>query len=340
MTVTPGPTATASRNEQIDLSVIIVTWNVRDLLRRCLRSVLEAAVPVAGQPGVWGRSAPGLPGMQFEVLVIDSASSDDTAAMVRQEFAHSRLYASDTNLGYTGGNNLGIQESRGRYLLLLNPDTEVLGDALSTMVAYMERHPSVGVIGPQLLWPDGQVQSSRRRFPSLATALIESTFLQKWFPAHPLLRQYYVLDRPDDAVSQVDWVNGACILVRRCVVDQVGPLDDAFFMYSEELDWQKRIKAGGWEVVYLPTARVIHHEGKSSGQVGALTHIRFGRSKVYYFRKHHGRLAAETVRLWLLLSYGYEWLVEAAKWCVGHRRALRTQRMRTYAQVLRSGFRS
>jgi GT2 family glycosyltransferase len=259
---------------------------------------------------------------------------------VRHEFPHSRLYASDTNLGYTGGNNLGMRESRGRHLLLLNPDTEVLGDALSTMVDYMDRHPSVGVIGPQLLWPDGKVQSSRRRFPSLATALIDSTFLQKWFPTHPVLQRYYFLDRPDDVTSPVDWVTGACILVRRCVVEQVGLLDDAFFMYSEELDWQRRIKDSGWEVLYLPTAQVVHHEGKSSGQVGALTHIRFGRSKVRYFHKHHGRLVGETVRLWLLLNYAFEWLVESAKWCVGHRRTLRMQRMRLYAQVMRSGFRA
>jgi N-acetylglucosaminyl-diphospho-decaprenol L-rhamnosyltransferase len=326
--------------EQIDLSVIIVTWNVSGLLARCLLSVLNEAVPVAGCPGVWRRQRPGLPAISFEILVVDSASSDDTVAMVRREFPHTRLYASDTNLGYTGGNNLGIQESTGRHLLLLNPDTELLGDALGTMVDYMDRHPSVGVIGPQLLWPDGQVQSSRRRFPSLATALVDSTFLQKWFPAHPVLQRYYVLDRSDDAISQVDWVTGACIVVRRLVVEQVGLLDDTFFMYSEELDWQRRIKEKGWEVIYLPAARVVHYEGESSGQVAALTHVRFGRSKVRYFRKHHGRPTGELVRLWLLLSYTYEWLIEAAKWILGHKRALRTQRMRVYAQVLRSRFRS
>jgi GT2 family glycosyltransferase len=330
----------APTSVQIDLSVIIVTWNVSDLLARCLDSVLRDAVPIADRPGVWRRQAAGLPAIEFEVLVVDSASSDDTVAMVRREFPHVRLYASDTNLGYAGGNNLGIRESRGRHLLLLNPDTEVLGDALGTMVDYMDRHSSIGVIGPQLLWPDGQVQSSRRRFPSLATALVDSTFLQKWFPTHPVLQRYYVLDCPDDAVSQVDWLTGACIMVRRRVVEQVGLLDEAFFMYSEELDWQRRIRERGWQVLYLPTARVVHREGKSSSQVAALTHIRFGRSKVRYFCKHHGRVTGEIVRLWLLLSYAYEWLIETAKWCLGHRRALRRQRMRIYGQVLRSGLRS
>jgi len=256
--------------------------------------------------------------------------------MVREEFPDVRLYASETNLGDTGGNNLGIRESRGRYVLLLNADTKVLGDALVTMVAHMDRHSNVGVLGPQLLWPDGSVQSSRRRFPSLRTALIESTFLQKWFPKHPVLRLYYVLDRPDDAISEVDWVNGSCILVRREVIKQVGLLDDAFFMYSEELDWQKRIKAAAWKVVYLPTAQVVHYEGKSSEQVTAFRHIRFAMSKVLYFRKHHGQMAAGLIRCWLLFNYAYEWTVEALKWCVGHKRDLRRERMRVYGQVLGS----
>jgi len=148
-----------------------------------------------------------------------------------------------------------------------------------------------------------------------------------------------MLDRPDDVTGEVDWVTGACILVRREAIQQVGPLDDSYFMYSEELDWQKRIKTAGWKVVYLHSARVIHYLGQSSGQVAALTHVRFGRSKVRYFRKHHGRIAGEVLRCWLLANYGYEWAIEAAKWCVGHKRALRAERMQSYGQVLRSGLR-
>lgn len=321
----------------LDLSIVIVNWNVSALLRRCLHSILDAAVPDASVPGVWYERFPALPALRFEILVVDSASSDDSVPMLRREFPAVRLYPSAANLGYTGGNNLGIQESGGRYILLLNADTEVLDGALSRMVAYADGHPGVGIVGPQLLWPDGSVQSSRRRFPTLYTALVESTFVQKWFPAHPALRRYYAWDRPDDVVGEVDWVTGACVLVRREVVEQVGVLDAAFFMYSEELDWQKRIKAAGWRVLYLPTAQVVHHEGKSSEQVVALRHILFGRSKVLYFRKHHGWLAGEVVRCWLLLNYVYEWTVEALKWCLGHRRPLRRERMRTYGQVLRSG---
>jgi hypothetical protein len=204
------------------------------------------------------------------------------------------------------------------------------------MVAYMDEHPMVGILGPQMLWPDGSVQSSRRRFPTLCTALVESTFLQKWFPYNAVLRRYYVLDRPDDAVSEVDWVTGACLLVRRAVIEQVGLLDDEYFMYSEELDWQKRIAKVGWTVVYLPTAQVVHYEGRSSEQVVALRHIRFGRSKVRYLSKHHGPLAGQLVRGWLLLNYSYEWTIEALKWCLGYKRDLRRERMDVYSQVLRS----
>jgi GT2 family glycosyltransferase len=320
----------------IDLSIVIVNWNVSDLLSRCLHSILDSAAETES-PGTWQLRSADLPTYAFEVLVIDSASSDDSVAMVRREFPQVRLYTSDTNLGYTGGNNLGFRESRGRYVLVLNPDTEVLGAALATMMAYADGRPDVGVVGPQLLWPDGSVQSSRRRFPTLRTAMTESTFLQKWFPHQRVLRDYYVLDRPDDAIGEVDWVQGACFLVRQSAISEVGLLDDAYFMYSEEMDWQKRARTAGWKVVYLPTAQVIHHEGKSSEQVVAQRHIRFGRSKVRYFAKHHGPAAGQVVRGWLLLNYAYEWTVEALKWCLGHKRELRRERLQVYGRVLASG---
>ncbi len=270
---------------------------------------------------------------------MDNASTDGSVEMVRREFPQVHLIASEVNLGYTGGNNQGIAASQGRYILLLNPDTEVVGDALPTMVAYMDAHPDVGALGPQLLNPDGSVQSSRRRFPTLGTALVESTVIQQWWPDNRILRRYYVQDRPDDAISEVDWVTGACILLRRQAVEQVGPLDDAFFMYSEELDWCRRARDAGWKVVYLPTAQVIHHEGKSSEQVMPLRHVRFQRSKIHYFRKHHGRWAGTLLHAFLLLNYAYLLVIESLKWLVGHKRELRAERVRAYSEVLRSGLR-
>jgi N-acetylglucosaminyl-diphospho-decaprenol L-rhamnosyltransferase len=305
-----------------DLSIVIVNWNVREFLRRCLHSIL----PVCQCP-----SSPNI-----EVIVVDNASSDGSVAMIEEDFPQVRLIANSENVGFTVGNNQGIAVSRGRYILLLNPDTEVVGDALATMVEYMDDHTQVGALGPQLLNPDGSIQSSRRRFPTLATAFLESTTLQQWFPDNRVIRHYYIADRLDDKVQEVDWVTGACLLARRQAIDEVGPLDEGFFMYSEELDWCRRAKKRGWKVVYLPTAKVIHHGGQSSEQVKSFQHIQFQRSKIRYFRKHHGSWQAEVLRLFILATYLYQLIVESLKWLVGHKRPLRVARVKACWQVLRS----
>ena len=318
----------------VDLSVVIVSWNVCDLLRRCLASVLGASQPADDDLAPMSDSEPSI-----EIIVVDNASTDGSPEMVRAEFPQVRLIANPDNRGFTAGNNQGLVESTGRFLLLLNPDTEIVGAALSTMMAYMDAHPEVGALGPRLCYPDGSLQPSRRRFPTLATALVESTVVQEWWRDNPLLRRYYMADTSDEAIQPVDWVVGACLLVRREVYDQVGGLDEGFFMYSEEMDWCKRIKNAGWKVVYLPTARVIHHEGKSSEQVVPARHIHFQSSKVRYFRKHHGALQAEALRAFLLATYWYQLTREGFKWLVGHKRPLRAERVRAYRQVLRSGLR-
>jgi len=303
-----------------DLSIIIVNWNVRDLLRRCLHSLLR----------------PSTHPLQHEIIVIDNASNDGSVEMLRTEFPQVRLIANEENRGFTAANNQGLAVAGGRYLLLLNPDTEVVDDALTVMVRYMEEHPQVGVLGPRLLYPDGRLQPSRRRFPTFATALLESTVIQQWSPDNRVLRRYYMRDTPDDETQEVDWLVGACLLVRREVYEQVGGLDEGFFMYSEELDWCKRIKEAGWRIVYLPTATVIHHEGKSSEQVVAARHIYFQSSKVRYFRKHHGPIQGEVLRWFLLGTYVYQAAREGVKWLLGHKRPLRAARLRAYRQVLAS----
>ncbi|MCA9998618.1 MAG: glycosyltransferase family 2 protein, partial [Anaerolineales bacterium] len=220
----------------LDLSIIIISWNVRELLRRCLASI-----------------AAGRGGLALEVIVVDGASHDGSAAMVAADFPWVRLLARDDNVGFPRGNNLGLELANGRYLLLLNPDTELVGDALTTLVRYLDDHPDVGLVGSQLLNSDGSVQSSRRRFPTVATAFFESTWLQPYAPRQ-LLAHFYVEDVADAETAVVDWVTGACMLTRRTVFEQVGGMDEVYFMYSEELDWCRRIKLAGWEIVYLPTA--------------------------------------------------------------------------------------
>ncbi len=317
----------------VDLSIVIVSWNVRALLRRCLQSVLAEAKPGPGdgvfQLGDW----------KVEILIVDNASADGSIEMVRSQFPHVHLIANGENRGFTAANNQGLSRARGRYLLLLNPDTEVVGDALATMIRYVEANAEIGALGAKLLYPDGSIQSSRRRFPTLSTALVESTVVQEWWKDNRILHRYYMTDTGDDEIQRVDWVVGACLLVRRQAYEQVGGLDEGFFMYSEELDWCRRIKAAGWEVVYLPTATVMHHEGKSSEQVVPARHVYFQSSKVRYFRKHHGAFQAEALRWFLLLTYAYQVAREGLKWMVGHKRPLRAERVRAYWQVLKSGLR-
>lgn len=308
-----------------DLSVIIVSWNVRELLRACLQSVLACPLSV-------------------EVIVVDNASTDGSAAMVAQEFPAVRLIVNTANRGFTAANNQGIALARGRYVCFLNPDTVVGGDALQMMVAYLAAHADVAAVGPQLRYGDGRPQSSCRRFPTLCSALFESTPLEWHWPGNPWARWYRMEDRlplspAGEEGVEVDWLVGAALMTRREILEQIGGFDEGYFMYSEELDWCRRVRQTGRRIVYLPAAQIIHYEGKSSEQVVAARHIHFQTSKVRYFYKFHGPLAAAILRVFLLGAFMAEWGLEAGKWLLGSRRPLRRARMMAYAQLLRTGLR-
>ena len=302
----------------MDLSIIIVNWNVRDLLRRCLASIQAHQGDLS-----------------LEVIVVDSASQDGSAQMVEREFPQVHLLASRDNLGYTGGNNLGAQKAQGRYLLILNSDTEIVQDALQQLIAYLDTHPTIGVVGPQLLYPDGSTQSSRRRFPNLAIGFLAGTPLgTQRFGDDKRMRWYYMADQQDDVVQPVDWLVGAALMIRRQAWEQVGPLDSRFFMYSEELDWCRRCRDTGWDIHYLPSAQIIHHEQASSKQVGATTWMRTYRSRIIYFDKYYGPVWAAAIRLFLSANFAYLLAVESAFWLIGRRPESRRQRMHDYRQVL------
>ena len=303
----------------VDLSIIVVSWNVAELLAACLDSLYA-----------------GMGSLRAEVIVVDSGSSDATAALVRERYPQVMLLAQGENIGYTRANNIGLARASGRCLLLLNPDTEISDGALARMVAYLDANPGVGIVGPYTCNSDGSYQSTRRRFPTLATAFFESTWLQPLAPK-TLLDRFYVNDAPPDQTLEVDWVQGSALMARREVYAQIGGLDEGYIMYSEEMDWCKRAKDAGWRVVYLADAQITHHGGKSSDQVVARRHILFQTSKLRYFRKYHGRAAAQTLRAFLLLNYVVQLGIEAAKGLIGHKRALRAERVQQYWQVLRSG---
>jgi N-acetylglucosaminyl-diphospho-decaprenol L-rhamnosyltransferase len=332
-----------------DVSVIIVSWNVRDLLEDCLESLLAS-------PGIeWGDQAPDRiatedtsllrePPLSGEVIVVDNASNDGSPEMVRSRFPWVRLIAYSENLGFARGNNRAISLSRGRYVLFLNPDTVVLGDAVAAMVVCMGAHREIGVLGPELRYGDGSLQSSRRRFPTFLMALFESTPLAWHWPGNRWARRYHMDDIPPaapggDEIQLVDWVVGAVLLTRKEILDQVGGFDEGYFMYSEELDWCRRAVDCGWRVAFFPEAQVVHYEGKSSEQFVVARHIRFQTSKVRYFRKFHGALAAGALRASVLVMFSIEWALEAVKWLAGSRRALRRERMAAYAKLLGTGLR-
>lgn len=301
------------------LSVILVNWNTRQLLERCLESVYAS---VAGL-------------RDLELLVVDNGSRDGSSEMVASRFPQAILLANPENAGFARANNLAISRATGDYLLVLNPDTEIVGTAIAEMLRFAEEHPEVAVVGPQLLNPDGTIQSSRRRFPTAATAFLESTVLQRWMPGHPALRRFYVLDRDDLQTQEVDWVVGAAFLVRTAAVQQVGLMDEGYFMYSEELDWCRRFVAAGWKVFYHPAARLIHYGGRSSDQDLFHRHTRFQHSKGRYFERYHGRGFAQLLRVFLLANYLFLLAEDVAKLLLLRRkRSMRRQRIGVLAQVV------
>ena len=395
----------------MDLAIVVVNWNTREFLARCLRSVqaarsgapfapkrlpqAEAApsnphasdtqgvngTPVAPKRLPQADAAPGNPPASdqqgingapptWQVIVVDSASSDGSPEMVRRDFPSVSLLELEENRGFGAAANQALacllslspcslvtlsgsparQDNKmtkptggappPEAILLLNADTEIVGTAIQDMVAYLEAHADLGIIGPQLRYPDGQIQSSRRRFPTPGTLFWESTVLEQYFPGNPWARRYHVADRPHESVQEVDWLVGACLLIRSEAIAQAGLLDEEYFLYFEELEWCRRIRQAGWRVAYLPTARVIHHEGRSSEQVPLQRHLHFGRSKVRYTHKVFGPRWAGLLRRFLLTTFAWQWLIEAGKWLLGHKRGLRRERMRIYAAVLKDGFRS
>jgi GT2 family glycosyltransferase len=303
------------------LSIIIVNWNVCTFVLKSLESIFSS----------W-EDAPSL-----EVIVVDNASTDDSVSKIKQSYPRVTIIVNSKNLGFPAGCNQGLSIASGKYILLLNPDTEIVQDALSILIQFMETHPEVGLCGPLLTYPDGTHQSSRRRFPTLSVLFLESTWLEKYAPRR-ILRHYYQQDIADTITQQVDWVTGSAMMIRHEVWKQVGGLDEGFFMYSEELDWCRRIKASGWHIMYVPQAKVIHHEGKSSEQVIAERHIYFQTSKIRYCRLYHSSFTAFVLHHWLRLQYICQILLESAKWLFGSKRIIRSQRIEAYIKVLESRF--
>ena len=262
----------------LDVGVVVVNYNTRDLLRRCLQTV-RASV-----------------GVRFEVCVVDNASTDGSAELVAREFPEVRVIRSPFNGGYAYANNLGLRAfgfgipgrtPEPRYALLLNPDTEVPPDALARMVAFLDAHPEAGAAGPKIVRPDGSLDlACRRSFPTPEVAFYRFSGLSRLFPRSPRFARYNLTFLDPDQTYEVDAVVGACMMVRREAIMQVGLLDESFFMYGEDLDWAYRIKQAGWKIYYSPEV-VILHVKRASSRMSPRARYEFNRAMWIFYRKHY-----------------------------------------------------
>lgn len=272
-----------------DVSIAIVSWNAREFLRRTLASLFDPRHPDV--LAAW--KAAGVPVTDFpeervtsEVIVVDQQSLDGSAEMVEAEFPQAKLVRQIPNLGFAGGNNVAYRHAGGRYFLLLNSDTVVRPGWLTELVAYADAHPKAGLIGPKLLNPDGTLQYSCRRFPSLGAGAFRHTPLEWFFPKNHFTADYLMKDWDHHDAREVDWLSGACLMARRDMIEQIGGLDERFFMYFEDVDWSRRAHDAGWEVHYVPRPEVIHEVGKSSDKRPKRMIVMHHESAYRYFARH------------------------------------------------------
>jgi GT2 family glycosyltransferase len=254
----------------MDLSIIIVSWNIRDLLAQCLQSVADDLTK--------------LQHLQVETWVVDNVSTDGTVEMVQNQFPWVRLIQNQENVGFARANNQAISQSQGRYLLLLNPDTEIKPGALATLTRFMDNHPEAGAAGARHLNPDGTLQTSCYPMPTLSRELWRLFHLDVFRP----YGSYRMADWDLDQSRPVDVLLGACLLLRRTALTQVGPLDEDYFIYSEEVDLCYRLQQGGWACHWVPQAQVVHFGGQSTQQVAREMFLRLYQGKLLFFRKHYG----------------------------------------------------
>jgi len=250
----------------IDLSILVVNWNTKDYLLFCLKSIFEKG----------GR-------ILREVIVVDNGSQDGSVSEVKKAFPSVHLIENERNLGFAKAVNQGLQKASGRYVLLLNPDTQVKNETIERLISVMEAHSDVGIAGAQLLNSDRSRQNSIANFPSLATELFNKSLLKWLFP-----KTFPGKERNYDEPIEVDSVIGACMMVRPDAIHQVGPLDEDYFLFLEETDWCYRMKKAGWKIYHVPQAEVYHFQGKSAARDKKRARVEYFRSRYHFFKKNRG----------------------------------------------------
>ncbi len=264
----------------MDLSIVILNYKTKGLLRQCIRGVRMFNLA-----------------FQTEIIVVDNFSQDGTREMMKMEFPSIEFIETKRNLGFGSGMNAGIRVAKGKYLLLLNTDIAIFDKAIPTLFSYMESHPKVGIVGPRLVNPDGSVQLSCYRFPTFWTALWRRSPFGNLSPVRKFLRRYLMLDFDHKTSRPVDWILGACMLVRTKAIQDVGLFDERFFLYVEDTDWCRRFWESGWEVHYVSDAEIVHYHSRQSAENPGLSGVFTYATRVHiaswikYFLKYSGRRA-------------------------------------------------
>ncbi len=303
----------------LDISVIIVNWNTLKLLRDCIWSIYEHAGSIS-----------------CEIIVVDNASSDGSPEMVKAEFPNVRLLENTRNHGFAHANNQGINIACGRYVLLLNSDTRLLDNALEKVVAFADQNPDAAVVGCRVLNPDRTLQPTCFMFPSMLNMILSSTYLYKLFVKSRLFGRERMTWWNRDDVRPVDVVTGCFMLVRSRAIEEVGMMDDRFFMYAEETDWCYRFKQAGWNVLFTPQAEIIHHGGQSSRNMRPEMLIELRLSILKFIMKHKGRLQHAIASVLILLFVGTRlgvWLLISA--FSGKRKAQAAVKLQAYSGCIR-----
>ena len=259
--------------EEIKLSIIIVSWNVKQELVDCLRSLEENP-----------------PSFSYEVITVDNASTDGSIETLQKDFPSVKLIINKENRGFAAANNVGIKQSRGEHILFLNPDTLVHEGALDILINFIDKNKDVGACGPKLLNDDGTLQPSIRKVPNFRASLYQNTILRRLGFFRGSYREYRMLDFDFEKQIDVDVIMGAALLVRHSIIKELNGMDEAFFMYYEEADLCYRVQKSGWRLVFLPDSHITHLGGKSSDQVPVKTKMMRLRSLLIFFRKHYGKL--------------------------------------------------
>lgn len=271
----------------MDISIIIVNWNAKEYLLSCLASIEETAGECTK-----------------EIIVVDNASGDGSAAALEADFPNVQVIRSEDNLGFAKANNLGISKSRGRYVCLVNPDVIVLAACIPALVEMMDRNPRVGLAGPRMLNPDGTLQPSCRRSPTLWSGICTALYLPRLFPRAAMFSDCLMRYWPHDTMRKVESLTGSFWIARREAIDDVGLLDEEFFLYGEDIDWCKRFWLGGWEVLFAPVGQAIHHGGASSANTPVACFVEKRKASVRVWGKYHGRVSTVAHVLILLFRDG------------------------------------